>query len=295
MKALTHITTVMLVAMLTTATMAQVASSPARPQPTDICSQVIADTVNAAFAGAPYNVTLRSVTFVDTFTSANRAALIDMAVQQGSIPIWDDTDPTVLAVGIIADDPNITQQQIDDYTNFLNGLAPDGAGLYQLTYDSTTAGPFQTFAICKEGALAYENMLFMLPSNGAAPGQQGASPQSVGQATDTSSSSIKNGFGVTVVTFSCTAIADCEDGQLVGCSSTHTASGCFLWHAEGTDSATQVGGNCCRAKCNFGWASGFKSVEVGADGVSIKISGHLGSSGTFSDTAKACCDGVAVR
>lgn len=46
---------------------------------------------------------------------------------------------------------------------------------------------------------------------------------------------------------------------------------------------------CCDGYFNWAWATGFKSLKIGADKVSIEIEGNIGQSGNGSFTVTECC------
>jgi len=85
----------------------------------------------------------------------------------------------------------------------------------------------------------------------------------------------------------------CEGNQVVLCQATtgHTAS--YLAEAECTNEEPaifpQEGKECCSVVFHFGFANGFKGLEIGADGFSISITGAMGYSGTEESIVCKCC------
>lgn len=210
------------------------------------------------------------------------------------------------------------QQQLDDFRAYVDGLSNIGACVAQIDWVSPTAGAFTTYAIVENDTVTYETLQLLVPtpwpigqtssfSSSSAQTVPDACPQETRPAEDHLAASFgqyqssnssgpeiwQNGFGVNCLRFNCTATADCQGSTVIGCTGTHEALGtCFGWEATGSVASETVVGNCCRVTCNFGYASGFKSVKVGANGVTIEVSGILGVSGTFSRTVKACCNGA---
>ncbi len=218
---------------------------------------------------------------------------IDDVVNDSFLPILDaDMDPTLLMIGKIADDPAIPQGDIDAYLDEIDTMTPDGARMYKVTWDSETAGSFHTYAICDDATLIYETMMHLTLAPWP-PDTTVAAPGTIPGVSCWPAVGFvhvyKNGWGVQCLQFQCCAHAICEGPYVIDCDCTHIAMGtAFGWAAKGT-CQSEIVGNCCKAKCNFGYASGFKSVKVAADGVSIEIAGHLGCSGTFSKITYACC------
>ena len=262
-----------------------------------------------------------SVAFLACIDAANQALVADFIMNNSGYPELNIDNPTFLAVHNLSDDPSVTQQQLDAFSAGLDALANIGACVAQVDWVSPTAGSFTTYAIVENDAVTYETMQLMVPtpwpiggsnSNLAWTGPEAEPVPGVcrekinpaqdflgaklGQTESTNSSGeeiYENGFGVDCLKFNCTATADCQGATVIGCTGTHEAMGlCFGWAAEGSVASETVVGNCCRVKCNFGYASGFKSVKVGADGITVEITGILGVSGTFSRTTKACCQGA---
>jgi len=52
----------------------------------------------------------------------------------------------------------------------------------------------------------------------------------------------------------------------------------------------RINSKCCEAFFNYTWVTGFKSVKIGVDKVSLQVEGRLGQSGNGSFTATECCD-----
>ncbi len=262
----------------------------------DDCADLIEEAIGDLLPAVAFTMDDFSIEYVDEFTAANRDDLLDEIVHESFYPILDaDLDPSLLLVGKIADDPDIAPADIAAYLGAIDTATANGARLYKITWDSPTAGGFITYAICDDSTVIYETMMHLVPVPWPLDLEPPFDAPIPGVNCWPGPGLVRvyhNGFGVQCLRFQCCAHAICEGPVLIDCDCTHIAMGtAFGWAAKGTCQSTQVG-NCCKAKCNFGYASGFKSVKVGADGITIEISGYLGCQGTFSKITLACCDGT---
>ncbi len=82
--------------------------------------------------------------------------------------------------------------------------------------------------------------------------------------------------------------ANCRDGVAVSCDKNCTAS-YTLGEAKITCKTTKEL-DCCIMECNWAWACGFKKVKIAYDGFTLEIEGHLGSSGSGSNSCTECCN-----
>lgn len=91
--------------------------------------------------------------------------------------------------------------------------------------------------------------------------------------------------------------ASCEGAKCVGCVVTYSNGfGGFFGHVEivppsGTKGSivTLDSKHCCDGYFKWAWTTGFKSIKVSADKVSLAIEGRIGQSGNGSFTVTECC------
>ncbi|MGD2085531.1 MAG: hypothetical protein PVH61_05025 [Candidatus Aminicenantes bacterium] len=107
-------------------------------------------------------------------------------------------------------------------------------------------------------------------------------------------STISNRIQGKCAEFSITATADCDGGDCNGAISECTGTcgahnNCALLETTCKISKETIAGNCCRVRVNFAYAYGFKSISVGKDGVTLSVTGILGTGGTWSNTLNVCC------
>lgn len=250
-----------------------------------------------------------SITPLGVVTPGTRAALIDLAVNDSFIPILSDSSPATLGVGVIADDPMIPAADLAAYRSGIEASVINGDYVFNVQLSSPTAGPFQTIAFLHQDCSpAFDSFLSHTPcpwppntgedavcdaaGRDGGGGSDGDDQLAFTRRAQSRTVKLYNGFGFLCEEFTCYAEITCTDsGVKVDCEGTHDAFGyCVGGEARGTSSPRTLPSiNCCRNTCNFGYATGFKKVKIGADGITLEIEGILGTGGTFSRTVTVCC------
>lgn len=247
------------------------------------------------------DISLDNIAFHAVATAGNVAALREEVLNEWHYPeaTVDGCSIEVVAVHRVGDQ-GFSEAELAEHRSFLESgtrsLQP-GYTVHALTWTLIDPGHgsfnFTTLGYEDEiGCAVMEPFLFMIPLQGESPlagcnyigvSRPGAAHAvefkvdwAIGQA---------NGHGDMVLMCNGNNVANCQG--LVG----HNAS--FLSEAQTTKEPPaifQVGQQqCCSIVFHFGFANGFKGLEVGVDGFSISITGSLGYSGSKEWKVCKCC------
>ncbi len=236
-------------------------------------------------------------------TVGTTEVVADLVVQYGFFPDaaqQDDGTYPELGVGLVLGTPSITQAEIDAYTSTLATIIEPSDYVCWITWSSKSAGDFNSVLVLNTSGLTFDtfasNMTAQYPP--AVPFVPDADTgfmfhdEPLGTGWDWS---VDNIFGLEAATMSSRVKVQCANGKVVTCSSENVRSSIILWESRVESSCKTIknpdGSNteCCFCEVSMGYASGFRSLEVGAGGVSLKVTGSLGVAGAFDAQQQKCC------
>lgn len=227
----------------------------------------------------------------------------DLAVQYGFFPdaaqLDDGTYPE-LGMGLVLATPSITQAQVDAYTTELAGQLEVSDYICWISWKSDSQGAFNSVAIVDADGIDFDTFASNMPAQypPVAPYVPDADAGYMAQDDQIGPGwtwKVTNGFGVEAATMESSVKVQCLNGKVITCSSENSSSSTFLWEARVESSCKTIknpdGSNteCCFCEISMGYASGFRSLEVGAGGVSLKVTGALGCAGAFDGQQMKCC------
>ena len=254
------------------------------------------------------DVQVRSVNEVATISGMqSRQAAIDIMVALGAMPDMHWSGPgTPFGVGIIPQYYGLIPQAVlDQHETFLGSLLHDNSTLVEVVFYEPSVGSFSSYSVVHAGEdlVAYDTFMDNMCMNWPMPAQpvlsqagsgfaglpNSAAPPEHNSRVEWTSS---NYLGVEMFSGFAELVIECdEEGNVNICSSSSDCDSSFTWEAVvSTSDSISENGDCCVVKASIGAASGLKGAKVGADGVSIEISGWLGQSYAQTVVLIQCCD-----
>jgi hypothetical protein len=228
-----------------------------------------------------FGTNVQLVNFADTGTITSNAQINQLAVQMSDptttwLPTGDPTVPSQVSAARIADDPTITSQQITTYQNMVKALLRVGQTISQVTW-TKNGQTFTTIMIHDANNVIYDSILFNIRM------------QQPGKDMTCLNFNLVNGFGFVMGSISAINKPTCDSlGRLIACDFDCQGSDSF-GDAKCLGQTTQVGDRCCQLSYNWADVTGFKSIEVGADKYTLKITGYLGAGLQGNGSCTACC------
>ncbi len=260
-------------------------------------SQNLSSVINSNIPASGLNLTLNSVVLFGTATGPNLSAMRDSVFKNWVYPDGLVVGPSAKVSNVykMGQQTGLDTARVAQHMFFLSSGAfslQTGYTLYQCSYTliDSTNGTFNFTTIGYEdagGNAVFEPFMYMCPLHHSdyikttKPGAAHDVEFDVRSASGLGAS----GWGDCKITCSGETVIDCFG--LVG------GDADFLWDYEITKDCATVG-KCCRCIFRFGFASGFTSVGVGVDGVSIELSGSFGWKGSTEAVVKRCCPTGAV-
>jgi len=240
----------------------------------------------------------------------SRQAAIDIMVALGAMPDmhWSGQG-TPFGVGIIPQYYGlIPQAELDQHETFLSSLLSDNSTLVEVVFYEPSVGNFSSYSVVHAGEdlVAYDTFMDNMCMNWPIPVEPVLSQVGSGFAGLPNSAaapehnsrvdwSSSNYLGVEMFSGFAELVIECdEEGNVNICSSRSDSASSFTWEAAvSTSDSISENGDCCVVQASIGAASGLKGAKVGADGVSIEISGWLGQSYAQTVVLIQCCEDLA--
>jgi len=245
-------------------------------------------------------LSLDSKTYLDTATDANVDALRSLVYAEWGYLAADLTGfPMTIfgfsKLGVLPVPPDVMAEHMAVLSSGARSLQP-GDTVYTMAYTILTpGGPMPVTGLAYEGpdgCAKLDPFLFLIPLLGDSPlaGSDYIGVTNPGTGHDVE---FKVEWAIGQATGWGDVTVHCNGNQIANCSAQTGHNASFLSEAECTKEAPQVftlgESECCSVTFHFGFANGFKSIEVGADGVSIAVEGNFGYSGTRESKVCKCC------
>lgn len=262
-----------------------------------VTAQNLTVVINTNIPASGMNLTLDSVTFYGNATVLNISAMRDSVYSNWVYPDGYVTGASAIVAGVykVGQQTGLDTSAVAKHKTFLSSGSYSlqaGDKIYRCYYTLTdsTYGTFKFFTLGYEdgsGNAKFEPFLFLAPAHHSdyikiiKPGAAHDVEFEVSSMFGVEAS----GWGEVKITCSGETVVDCFG--LVG------GSASFLYDYVTTKECATVG-NCCRCIFHFGFAYGFSSVGIGADGISIELSGSLGWKGSTEKEVKRCCPNGAL-
>ena len=267
--------------------------------PRNAVAQDLTTALNALIPQTGMGLTLNSSVFVAAADSGNVSELRTRILSDWVMPDATVTGSSIAIAGIgRVGDQNFSGSQLAPYRDFLAAgtasLQP-GDKVFQLSWTLTdpVSGTFHFTTLGYEDSAStakFEPFVFSAPLNDAF-----ITVTNPGTLNDVDFST-SNAFGITTFGGGNLSIS-CDAGKVTKAIATIGQTGSNpLWEAQTTKEPpvifTSDGMQCASAVFHYGFTSGFKSINVGADGITLGFSGALGWSGSTESIVTKCCTPV---
>ena len=260
-------------------------------------AQNLSTVINANIPASGMNLTLNSVTLFNTATGSNISAMRDSVFKNWVYPngVVVGASAIVSNVYKMGEQTGLDTALVSNHYSFLTSgtrSLQSGDKLYICSYTliDSTYGTFNFTTIGYEdgsGNAKFEPFFYMCPlhhSNYIKVTKPGAAHDVEFSVTNVFGAGA-SGWGDCVIT--------CDGETVVDCFGLVGGDASFLWEYKTTKDCATIG-KCCRCIFYFGFANGFSSVGVGADGFTIELSGSFGWKGSTEAVVKRCCPSGAV-
>jgi hypothetical protein len=248
------------------------------------------------------NLSLSSLTFQASVTPGNLASMRQSVLDNWAYPDGDVTGGAAVVRGVsnIGSQVGLDPARLADHVSFLSSSLQVGDNVYIANWSLTdpTYGSFEFSTLGYEGAdgeAKFEPFAFTAP---ALDGSERGNRYIARTRNDPNDVNfrVRRHFGGSVaasgwgdLTLRCN-----NDGTIADCNALPGDSQSFLWEAKTTNDPpvqfVQNGVHCCRANFYFAFTNGFKSIEVGADGFTLSLTGSFGWGGRDSAEVVKCCE-----
>ncbi len=254
--------------------------------------------VDDAIAGwnQEYGTNVQVLDWIDDgilFTEGERQAAVSAMTEplETWMPSGDADVPSGMTALRIADDPGISPVDIAAWSAMVDDLVEVGHRRLTINWTKAGFGNFTTICIVNDVAIVYDSM-FSNAGGGGIPSPLNRRCLDYRMWWIWERFASSNPADWTRGQITADNNPTCQNGQVIACDKSCDAS-MTAGEARIECRSQQVPGTqCCQLEYNWGWATGFKKIALGADGFTLEIEGIIGSSGAGNGSCTECCDPV---